>query len=101
MIHIYIYGYACAHAYAYINRERGPASQNHVARDAPNEASVYASLLSITQVQLLAAPKSDRMSISGAARWSALVMDGVAVPYEEVVGIRMVESAHEFIVEHR
>ena len=52
-------------------------------------------------MQLLAAPKSDRMSISGAARWSALVMDGVAVPYEEVVGIRMVESAHEFIVEHR
>jgi len=51
------------------------------------------------QVQLLASPKSD--GLSGAPRWSALVMDGVAVPYEEVVGIRMVESAHEFIVEHR
>ena len=89
------------HMHMHINKERGSASQNRVARDAPNEASVYASLLSITQVQLLAAPKSDRMSISGAARWSALVMDGVAVPYEEVVGIRMVESAHEFIVEHQ
>ena len=54
---------------------------------------------SLYQVQLLAAPKSDGMP--GAPRWSALVMDGVAVPFEEVVGIRVVESAHEFIVEHR
>jgi hypothetical protein len=29
------------------------------------------------------------------------VMGGVVIPYEEVVGIRVVESAHEFIVEHR
>ena len=50
-------------------------------------------------MQLLAAPKSDGMP--GAPRWSALVMDGVAVPFEEVVGIRVVESVHEFIVEHR
>lgn len=51
-------------------------------------------------MQLLAAPNSDGMP-SGAPRWSALVMGGVVIPYEEVVGIRVVESAHEFIVEHR
>ena len=33
------------------------------------------------------------------ACWSALVMDGVAVPYNEVVSVRMVESALGLIVE--
>ena len=31
--------------------------------------------------------------------WSALVLDGVAVPYNEVVSVRMVESALGFVVE--
>ena len=66
-----------------------------IARDTQS-ASFYGSL---SQVQLLAAPNSDGMP--GAPRWSALVMGGVAIPYEKVVGIRVVESAHEFIVEHR
>lgn len=35
----------------------------------------------------------------GVPAWSALVLDGVAVPYNEVVGVRMVESALGFVVE--
>ena len=35
----------------------------------------------------------------GVPAWSALVMDGVAVPYNEVVSVRMVESALGLIVE--
>ena len=35
----------------------------------------------------------------GVPAWSALVMDGVAVPYDEVVSVRMVENALGLIVE--
>ena len=35
----------------------------------------------------------------GVPAWSALVLDGVAVPYDEVVSVRMVESALGLIVE--
>ena len=51
-----------------------------------------------THVQLLAAPASDGTSCAPA--WSALVVDGVAMPYEELAGVRMDESMLEFIVEH-
>ena len=47
-------------------------------------------------VQLLSAPDGESDSPS----WSALVVDGVAVPYNEVVRVRMDESALEFIVEY-
>ena len=50
-----------------------------------------------THVQLLAAPALDNMP--DATAWSALVVDGVAMPYEEVAGVRMDESALEFVVE--
>ena len=50
------------------------------------------------RVQLLAAPKQD--GAPGAPAWSALVLNGVAVPYEEVAGVRMVENMLEFIVKH-
>lgn len=49
------------------------------------------------QVQLLTAPADDGMS--DAPPWSTLVVDGVAVPYEEVARVRMDESVFEFIVE--
>ena len=52
-----------------------------------------------THVQLLAAPALD--GTPDAPAWSALVVDGVAMPYEEVAGVRMDESALEFIVEHK
>ena len=52
-----------------------------------------------THVQLLAAPALDNMP--DAPAWSALVVDGVAMPYEEVAGVRMDESVLEFIVEHK
>ena len=51
-----------------------------------------------TRVQLLAAPKQD--GAPEAPAWSALVLNGVAVPYEAVAGVRMDESKLEFIVEH-
>ena len=35
----------------------------------------------------------------GVPAWSALVMDGVAVPYDDVVSVRMVENALGLIVE--
>ena len=52
-------------------------------------------------IQLLAAPGDDPdgVSVPGVPAWSALVMDGVAVPYNEVVSVRMVESALGLIVE--
>ena len=50
-----------------------------------------------THVQLLAAPALDNMP--DAPAWSALVVDGVAMPYEEVAGVRMDESALEFVLE--
>ena len=50
------------------------------------------------RVQLLAAPKQD--GAPEAPAWSALVLNGVAVPYEAVAGVRMDESKLEFIVEH-
>ena len=50
-----------------------------------------------TRVQLLAAPKQD--GAPEAPAWSALVMDGVTVPYEEVARLKMDTSALEFIVE--
>ena len=52
-----------------------------------------------THVQLLAAPELD--GTPDALAWSALVVDGVAIPYEEVAGVRMDESALEFVVEHK
>ena len=52
-----------------------------------------------THVQLLAAPASDGTSCAPA--WSALVVDGVAMPYEELAGVRMDESMLEFVVEHK
>ena len=52
-----------------------------------------------THVQLLAAPALDNMP--DAPAWSALVVDGVAMPYEEVAGVRMDESTLEFVVEHK
>ena len=52
----------------------------------------------VIRAQLLAAPEQD--GVSEASPWSALVVDGVAVPYEEVARVRMDESALEFIVEH-
>ena len=51
------------------------------------------------RVQLLAAPGHD--GESDAPVWSALLVDGVAVSYDDVVGVRMDESALEFIVEHK
>ena len=52
-----------------------------------------------THVQLLAAPASDGTSCAPA--WSALVVDGVAMPYEEVAGVQMDESVLEFVVVHK
>ena len=51
-------------------------------------------------IQLLAAPGyEDGVSVPDVPAWSALVLDGVAVPYNEVVSVRMVESALGFVVE--
>ena len=51
-------------------------------------------------IQLLAAPGyEDGDSVPDVPAWSALVLDGVAVPYNEVVSVRMVESALGFVVE--
>merc|ERR1740136_179486 len=52
----------------------------------------------VTRAQLLAAP--EQAGVSEVSPWSALVVDGVAVPYEEVARVRMDEGALEFIVEH-
>ena len=49
------------------------------------------------RVQLLAAPA--HIGVSGAPTWSALVVDGVTLPYDQVARVRMDESALEFIVE--
>ena len=49
------------------------------------------------RVQLLAAPGHD--GESNASPWSALVVDGVTVPYDQVAGVRMDESALEFVLE--
>jgi len=52
------------------------------------------------RVQLLAAPEQD--GVSTASAWSALVLDGVAVPYDEVIWVRTDETVLEFIImEHR
>ena len=52
------------------------------------------------RVQLLAAPEQD--GVSTASAWSALVFDGVAVPYDEVIWVRTDETVLEFIImEHR
>ena len=51
-----------------------------------------------THVQLLAAPALEGMP--DAPAWSALVVDGVPLPYEEVAWVRMDEGALEFVVEH-
>ena len=48
-------------------------------------------------VQLLAAPEQD--GESEASAWSALVLDGVTVPHEEVAGVQANESTLEFIIE--
>ena len=52
----------------------------------------------VTRAQLLAAPEQG--GVSEVSPWSALVVDGVAVPYEEVARVRMEEGELEFIVEH-
>ena len=52
-----------------------------------------------THVQLLAAPALEGMP--DAPSWSALVVDGVPLPYEEVAWVRMDEGALEFVVEHK
>ena len=52
-----------------------------------------------THVQLLAAPASDGTSCEPA--WSALVVDGVVMPDEELAGVRMDESVLEFVVAHK
>ena len=52
-----------------------------------------------TKVQLLAAPALEAMP--DAPAWSALVVDGVPLPYEEVAWVRMDEGALEFVVEHK
>ena len=52
-----------------------------------------------THVQLLAAPALEGMP--DAPAWSALVVDGVPLPYEEVAWVRMDEGALEFVVEHK
>jgi len=49
------------------------------------------------RVQLLATPEQD--GESEASAWSALVLDGVTVPYEEVAGVQVNESTLEFIIE--
>ena len=48
------------------------------------------------RMQLLAAPEQD--GVSTAPAWSAIVLDGVTVPYEEVVGVRTDESKLGFII---
>ena len=52
-----------------------------------------------SKVQLLAAPALEGMP--DAPAWSALVVDGVPLPYEEVASVRMDEGALEFVVEHK
>ena len=52
-----------------------------------------------SKVQLLAAPALEDMP--DAPAWSALVVDGVPLPYEEVGRVRMDEGALEFVVEHK
>ena len=52
-----------------------------------------------THVQLLAAPALEGMP--DAPAWSALVVDGVPLPYEEVAWVRTDEGALEFVVEHK
>ena len=52
-----------------------------------------------THVQLLAAPALEGMP--DAPSWSALVVGGVPLPYEEVAWVRMDEGALEFVVEHK
>ena len=49
------------------------------------------------RVQLLAAPDGE----SDVSPWSAIVMDGVAIPYDEVARVRLDESVLEFIFEHK
>ena len=51
-----------------------------------------------TRVQLLAAP--EREDGPSTPSWSALVVDGKTVSYEQVTGVKTQESALEFIVEH-
>ena len=53
-----------------------------------------------THVQLLAAPASDGTCCAEPA-WSALVVDGVAMPYKELAGVRMDESMLEFVVAYK
>jgi len=51
-----------------------------------------------TRAQLLAAPGQE--DASEAPAWSALVVNGVSMPYAEVTQVRMDDSALEFIIEH-
>jgi hypothetical protein len=54
------------------------------------------------KVQLLAAPGHDGAADAdaGAPPWSVIVINGKAVPYEEVTAMRVDERVYEFQVEH-
>ena len=54
------------------------------------------------KVQLLAAPGQDGApdTDAGAPPWSVIVINGKAVPYEEVTAMRVDERVYEFQVEH-
>lgn len=56
------------------------------------------------KVQLLAAPGHEGAPAAdleaGAPPWSMIVVNGKAVPCEEVTAVRVDEKAHEFVVEH-
>lgn len=53
------------------------------------------------RLQLLAAPEPDGQLGPEAPAWSALIIDGVTVPFDEMVSVKMVESALGLIVEQR
>jgi len=78
---------------------RGDADAAKVLLDGTAHQRAGSSWYRPITVQLLAAPKHD--GTPDAPPWSALVVDGVTVPYEEVAGVRMDESALEFIVEQK
>ena len=48
------------------------------------------------RMQLLAAPEQD--GVSTAPAWSAIVLDGMTVPYDKVVGVRTEENVLGFII---
>ena len=101
------------------NRSSEPNIQVNAAEPAPYQFSLYTVAYDIpykgmlldgsaqmrtglswyrpVKLQLIAAP--DHAGGSDAPAWSALVIDGEPVPYDEVVSVRVVESALWLIVE--